>query len=372
MTKPKVRKIPVYKPDLSGNEKAYVDQCLDSTWISSKGEFIERFESGFADYTGIPHAAAVTNGTVALHVALVALGIEPGDEVIVPALTYIASVNAILYVGATPVFVDSDPKTWQMDPADIKRKVTPRTKAIMVVHLYGQACDMDAIGKLAKKYKLLVIEDCAEAIGTRWKGQHVGTFGDIATFSFFGNKTITCGEGGMVMSTKKPLVDLSRRLKGQGLAVGREYWHDLVGYNYRLTNTCAAIGVAQLERVNELVAAKRRLSESYRRLLKRPDIEWHEEQPDSTHSYWMITMLVKDGSLREGLREFLADKGIETRPIFPPIHIMPMHGGKLEEFPVAADLSARGFNLPSWPGLEDDDVAYITGHINGYLSTHGG
>ena len=234
--------IPVYRPDLSGNEKAYVNQCLDSTWISSRGEFIDRFQRTFAQRIGSANAIAVCNGTVAIHLPLVALGIGPGDEVIVPSLTYVAAVNAIRYVGATPVFADSDLRTWQIDPVDVEARITPRTKAILAVHLYGQACDMPTLCALARSKGLLVIEDCAEAFGTKIGDQHVGTFGDAASFSFFGNKTITTGEGGMVVLRDPATHRLALKLRGQGLADTREYWHDVVGYNYRMTNICAAIG----------------------------------------------------------------------------------------------------------------------------------
>jgi hypothetical protein len=221
--------IPVYQPDLSGNEKKYVLECLDSTWISSKGRFIGDFEGGFASYVDAPHAVSVCNGTVALHLALVALGIGPGDEVIVPSLTYIASVNAIHYVGATPVFAESLADTWQVDPEDVERRIGPRTRAVMAVHLYGGSCEMDRLVALCEQYGLKLVEDCAEAIGTRIGDRHVGTFGDVATFSFFGNKTITTGEGGMV-TCKDPVLDASlRHLRGQGLAANREYWHDRTG-----------------------------------------------------------------------------------------------------------------------------------------------
>src|SRR5690349_10790566 len=214
--------IPLYEPDLSGNEKRYVLACLDSTWISSKGKFISEFEDQFARYLGINRAVGICNGTAALHVALLALGIGPGDEVIVPTLTYIAAVNAITYTGATPVFVDSLRETWQMDPDDVARKITHRTKAIMVVHLYGQPCDMDALTRIAKEHKLLIVEDCAEALGSRHKQDFVGTFGDIAAFSFYGNKTITTGEGGMVVTKSGELAKRALHFRGQGLADNRE------------------------------------------------------------------------------------------------------------------------------------------------------
>ena len=244
---PSIR-IPVYQPDLSGNERAYVDRCLQSTWISSKGEFIDRFQQGFAGYIGAPHALAVANGTVALHLALAALELGPGDEVIVPSLTYVAAVNAIRYVGATPVFADADPATWQVSVAHVAKLINGRTKAILAVHLYGQACDMAALVDLARRHRLRLIEDCAEAFGTKMGAKHVGTFGDIATFSFFGNKTITTGEGGMVVAADPTLHRKALKLRGQGLADDREYWHDVVGFNFRMTNICAAIGLAQFDR----------------------------------------------------------------------------------------------------------------------------
>ena len=236
-------KYPVYRPLLNGNEKRYVNKCLDSTWISSKGEFISRFEKEFASFTNSKYAIAVPNGTIALHLALLTLGIGRGDEVLVPTLTYVASANAVTYTNAKPVFVDSLPGSWQPDPEDIRKKITKRTKAVMVAHLYGYPSNMKEILKIAKEHNLLVVEDCAEAFGSKLKNKHVGNWGDIASFSFFGNKTITTGEGGMVVTNNKKLFNLALRLKGQGLAKNREYWHDIVGYNYRMTNICAAIGL---------------------------------------------------------------------------------------------------------------------------------
>jgi len=360
-------KIPVYKPDLSGNEKKYVDECVDSTWISSKGDYISRFETGFSQFTGIKYAASVTNGTVAIHIALLALGIGEGDEVIVPTFTYIASVNAITYTGAKPVFVDSLMDTWQVDPKEIEKKITKNTKAIIVVHLYGLSCDMDSIMALAKKHNLKVVEDCAEAIGTKYKGRHVGSFGDIATFSFFGNKTITTGEGGMVLSNNPELIDLSRRLKGQGLASGREYWHDIIGYNYRMTNICAAIGVAQLEKIDYFITQKKRLANTYINELGSADIEMQTNNSDLEHSYWMFSILVRNNSLRDGLRDHLKTEGIETRPNFFPVHTMPIYKSD-EVFPVATSLAERGINLPSYPGLSDSEIKVIAGLIKNYLA----
>ena len=309
-------KIPIYRPDLSGNEKRYVTECMDTSWISSRGRFVGEFESGFAEKIGVEHSASVCNGTVALHLALEALGIGSGDEVIVPTLTYIASANAIRYTGATPVFVDSVRDTWQIDPEDVKRNINSRTRAIMPVHLYGQACDMDSLREIAVAHNLYIIEDCAEAIGTLYKGRHVGTFGNIATFSFFGNKTMTTGEGGMVVSNDKTLIERARHLKGQGLAAHREYWHDVVGFNYRMTNIQAAIGLAQLERVDEFIEKKRVLSKKYRKALSHTPVKFHEEAPGTKHSYWMFSILAENSEQRDQLRESLAAAGVETRPLF--------------------------------------------------------
>ncbi|PZP27310.1 MAG: perosamine synthetase [Roseateles depolymerans] len=352
-------RIPVYQPDLGGNVKAYVNECLDTSWISSRGRFVGEFEARFASRIGVEHAASVCNGTVALHLALLALGIGPGDEVILPTLTYIASANAVSYTGATPVFVDSLRDTWQIDPDDVRRHITPRTRAIMPVHLYGQACDMDALMAIAEEHRLFVIEDCAEAFGTLYKGRHVGTFGDISTFSFFGNKTITTGEGGMVVSNDKTLIERSRHLKGQGLAAHREYWHDVVGYNYRMTNIEAAIGLAQLERADEFIAKKRALAERYRSGLRGLPIEVHAEAPDTVHSYWMVSILVERAEQRDALREHLKAQGIETRPLFYPVHTMPMYSRNYRKHSVAEDLAWRGINLPSWPGLSTEQQDQI-------------
>ena len=352
-------KYPVYKPHFSGKEKDLVLECLDSTWISSKGKFISEFEARFADYLGVRHALSVSNGTVALHLALEAVGIGPGDEVLVPTLTYIASANAVTYSGAQVVFVDSEPEYWQLDVKDATRKITSRTKAIMPVHLYGHSCDMTAIMDLAKKYSLLVVEDCAEAIGTKFGDRLVGTFGDVSSFSFFGNKTITTGEGGMVVTNQDNHADLAARLKGQGLAKNREYWHDIVGYNYRMTNICAAIGCAQMDTVEQVIEKKQEIAAWYREQLENLPVRIHAVRPDTFHSYWMVSILTEKASHRDPLRAWLKECGIETRPLFFPVHQMSMYLRQGESFPVAEDLSSRGINLPSYPDLSRDDVTQI-------------
>ena len=361
-------KFPVYQPSLDGNEKKYVNECLDSTWISSKGKFVNEFENSFSKFIGVKHATTVSNGTVAIHLALLALGIGEGDEVIVPTLTYIASVNAIAYTNAKPVFVDSLESSWQIDPADVVKKITPQTKAIMAVHLYGHPCEMDALVQICKEYGLFLVEDCAEAIGTLYKDKHVGTFGDIATFSFFGNKTITTGEGGMVVTNDKTLFDRSEHFKGQGLAKHRQYWHDVIGYNYRMTNICAAIGVAQLENVQKVLDEKKRIADAYRDCLANSSVIFHNPiSVDIYHSYWMCSILVEDSKQRESLRDYLDQEGIETRPLFYPVHTMPMYSSQYQRHPVAENLGWRGLNLPSYPSLKTEDVQFICEKIKDFL-----
>ncbi len=353
-------KYPVYQPSLTGNEKKYVNECMESTWISSKGKFINDFEQAFADYINIQYATAVSNGTVAIHLALTALGIGIGDEVIVPTFTYIASANPIVQLGAVPVFVDSLKDTWQMNPLDIRAKITSKTKAIMVVHLYGHPCDMDEIMLIAKEYNLFIIEDCAEAIGSKYKNKYVGSFGDVSTFSFFGNKTITCGEGGMVVTNDTTLYNRLVHYKGQGLAKYREYWHDVVGFNYRMTNIQAAIGLAQLEQIKTFLVKKRQIAQWYNDSFSNIDqVEFHQECNNVYHSYWMCSILLESPEIRDDLREKLKSAGVETRPTFYPIHTMPMYSAKYEKHKVAEDISLRGINLPSYPALEQVDVEEI-------------
>jgi perosamine synthetase len=360
-------KFPVYQPSLKGNEKKYVYDCLDSTWISSKGKYIKLFEESFSKFTDIKYSVAVSNGTVALHLALLTLGIGEKDEVIVPTFTYVASVNAIKYVNAIPVFVDSDPQTWQIDPSKIREKITKKTKAIMAVHIYGHPCDMKQIKKIADEFKLFIVEDCAEAIGSYYEKKHTGNFSDISTFSFFGNKTITTGEGGIVCTNDKNLCDLVIRLKGQGLAQGKEYFHDIIGYNYRMTNICAAIGTAQLERISEIIKDKDRIISEYKKALKNISVEIHREAGNVKHSYWMFTVLASSEKEKNELRTHLAENGIETRPAFHPVHTMPMYIDK-KTYPVAEDLGKRGINLPSYPDLSNEDIRFITSKIAAYYN----
>jgi perosamine synthetase len=361
---------PLYRPCLSGRERQYVNECLDSTWISSRGEFVGKFERQFADFVGVNHATTVCNGTVALHLAMLAIGIGPGDEVIVPTLTYVAPVNMIVQTGATPLFVDSTEGTWQMDPGAVGRAISPRTKAVMVVHLYGASCDMDAISGICSANGLLLIEDCAEAFGTSYRGKHVGTFGDVSTFSFYGNKTITTGEGGMVVSNNAEVLNRAYHLKTQAVSPVQEYWHDARGYNYRMTNICAAIGTAQLEHANDIVERKREVANWYDIYLAGLPVKRQAEPRHSSHSWWLYSILVAP-ELRDNLRGYLRDAGVETRPLFPPVHTFPHYQSGLE-FPIAQRISKGGLSLPSYPDLTESDVSEISSRIRKFFERGAG
>ena len=259
--------IPVSEPDISGNEKKYVLDCIETGWISSLGSYVTDFEEKFSRYCGAKHGVAVNNGTSALHLALAACGIGKGDEVIIPDMTFIATANVIAYLGGTPVFVDAEPRTWNIDVTKIKSKITKKTKAIMPVHLYGHPCDMDPLRELAEENGLLIIEDAAEAHGAEYKGKKVGALGTVGCFSFYGNKVITTGEGGMCVTNDEELAERMRLLKDHGMSAKKRYWHTVTGFNFRMTNIQAAIGVAQLEKIDQFIATKRVNAALYNKLL---------------------------------------------------------------------------------------------------------
>lgn len=359
--------IPVYQPYMTGNEKKYVNKCLDTNWISSRGLFIKEFEDSFANFIDCKFATSVSNGTVALHVALEAIGISPGDEVIVPSFTYVASVNTIIQIGATPVFVDCDENTLQIDPKAIEAKITDKTAAVMVVHIYGHPCDMEKITKICKSKNLLLIEDCAEAIGSKINGQNVGIFGDVATFSFFGNKTITTGEGGMVVSNRKDVIEIVNTLKNQAVSDDIEYWHTRLGYNYRMTNICAAIGLAQLENIDTILSLKRSIAMYYQTELVGLPLRHHRESDGTTHSFWMCSILTDNPNDRDHLRKCLKSQNIETRPFFFPANRF-IHCQSSERFPISAHVSEKGLNLPSYPSLTEPELKKIVIAIKNFYS----
>jgi perosamine synthetase len=355
--------IQVAAPQLDGREAEYVMECLETGWISSNGRFIEAFEAAVAAYCGVRHAIATCNGTTALHLALVALGLEPGDEVIVPTLTYIASANAVYYCGATPVFVDCDPDTFNLNPSAIEAKITPRTRAILPVHLYGHPVDMDPVLDLARRRGLWVVEDAAEALGARYKTQPLGGLGDCGTFSFFGNKIITTGEGGMVTTNDDALAARLRCYRGQGMDPARRYWFPVVGYNYRMTNIAAAIGLAQMERIDSHLAARQNIAAGYNRRLRglehkivRPVVA-----PWAQHAFWMYTIKLTDqvSRSRDEVMAALQAQGVETRPVFYPMHVMPPYREADGAYPQAEACAARGINLPTHGRLTDADLDRI-------------
>jgi perosamine synthetase len=371
----RIRKIMIASPVLNGNELAYVTDCVKTNWISSQGKYVRKFESQFSEYHNGFHALAVSNGTVALHLALLALGIGKGDEVIVPDLTFAASVNAILYTGATPVLVDIDPVTWTLDLQKAEGSITERTKGIMPVHLYGHPCDMDATMVLASKYNLYVIEDCAEALGSFYKDLPVGVFGDAATFSFFGNKTITTGEGGMVLFKDPAMAARAAILRDHGMQKDKRYWHIEVGYNYRMTNLQAAVGVAQFERLHEFVTAKRKIAAVYTDALKPiPYFILPAEMEHTVNSFWLYTLLIRPDSpfSREDVISFLYLNGIETRPVFYCMHEMPPYQsfGESKSLAVSKGVSTSGLSLPSSVNLSEVELTHVCNIIKQFLQKY--
>ncbi len=341
--------IPVAEPDLSGNELEYVMDCVRSSWVSSIGEYVTRFEQDFARFCGTRYALATANGTVALHLALAALGIGPGDEVIVPTLTFVATANAVAYTGATVVFADSERETWNVSARSIEQKITARTRAIVPVHLYGHPADIDEIIRIASAHQIVVIEDAAEAHGAEYQGRRVGSLGDVGIFSFYGNKIITTGEGGMLTLNDEQLFRRASFLKDHAMSGEKRYWHPEIGFNYRLTNLQAALGVAQLERADAMIAQKRANAAHYNALLSDVrGITLPPEAPWAKSVFWMYSILVNDEFplSRDDSMAHLKRRGIDSRPFFYPIHTMPPHR-RDESYPVAEDLGRRGINLPS-------------------------
>ena len=368
--------IPVCEPLLSGNEIKYVTEAVSTGWISSSGEYVTRFEEAFAEYCGVKHGIAVTNGTVALHLALLALGIGTGDEVIIPAFTMIATAFAVCYTGAMPVFVDADPKTWNIDTKLIEEKITDKTKAIMPVHIFGNPCDMDEIERIAKKYNLYIVEDAAEAHGAEYHGRKVGSFSSISAFSFFANKNLTTGEGGMCLTDDDKLAERCRYFKNMCFPVNgpRNYQHADIGYNYRMSNLHAAIGLAQTERADEYRECRIRNHNLYKEYLGECEgITFQEDTPGSLNVNWMNTILVdpiKYGHTKDELIKHLKDNGVDTRLLFRGMakqEALKKYGCDCTgEYPVTDILSKNGFYLPSGSNLTDVCIKSICEMILDY------
>lgn len=358
-----ISKIPILEPYFIGNELYYVEDCLRSNWISSQGEYVKKFEQQFSEMHECFNAVSTSNGTTALHLALLALGIGPGDEVIVPNITFAASANAVLYCNATPVLCEIDHITWCINTNEIEKLITTKTKAIMPVHLYGQVCDINGIKKIADKNNLFIIEDCAEALGSKYKNKRVGLFGDAAIFSFFGNKTISTGEGGMIIFPKREVADKARVLRDHGMNPNKRYWHDSIGFNYRLTNMQAAVGVAQLEKFDIIINKKNEIFNYYLSNLK--DVDEIEALPhvdtEVFNSNWLFTILLSSRINRSELIKRMAADGIELRPAFFMLSEMPPYTKfkKSKTFKVSESLSQQGVSLPSSASLSINSLDKI-------------
>ena len=354
-------RIPLSEPLMGELEASRLHDCIEENWVAAKGRFVREFEALFARMHGQADAVSTASGTAALHLAMVELGLGPGDEVLVPALTFVASANAVRYTGAEPVFVDVDPITYTLDPSDLADKVGERTRAILVVHLFGHPADMDAVGALARAYDLAVVEDASGALGSRYRGRRCGTLGDIGCFSFNGNKIATAGGGGMVLAADPERLARIRHLSFQGRQPGtREYLHDEVAFNYALSNLHAAVGLAQLERLDESLARRRRLADRYAAALAAaPGLSFCAQAPWAQCNHWLMSVLVDPveyGRTRDQLMATLADAGIESRPFFTPLpDIEAYRGGGPVDVPVARRLHASGLSLPSSASLEPPD-----------------
>ncbi len=369
------RRIPVCEPLLAGRELEYVTQAVKTGWISSAGEYIERFEEAFAAYCGVRHGIAVCNGTVALHLALEALGIGPGDEVIIPDFTMIASAFAVCYVGAKPVFVEAEPERWNIDPARIEEKVTSRTKAIMPVHIFGAMCDMDAICDIAERHGLAIVEDAAEAHGAEYRGRKSGSFSRVAAFSFYSNKNVATGEGGMVVTDDDELARRCRYFKNLCFPLdgSRRYVHEDIGFNYRMSNLHAALGLAQTERADHYRELRIAHFRQYAgRLGGIPGLRLQAEQPEGIHVHWMNAVLVDPagfGADRDAVVSHLKARGVETRLLFTGMHRQPAlrdYGCDCSgDYPVTDRLTERGFYLPSGSGLSEADIDYVCDSLLG-------
>jgi perosamine synthetase len=365
--------IPVCEPFLAGKEKEYVLEALESGWISSKGKYIEMFENAFASYCGVKHGIAVTNGTAALHLALTVLGIKDGDEVIIPDFTMISTAFSVCYLGAKPVFVDAEPKTWNIDPNKIEKSITSKTKAIMVVHIYGHPCEMNRIKEIANKYGLKIIEDAAEVHGAEYFGKKCGSLSDIAAFSFFANKIVTTGEGGMVVTNNNELAEKCRYYKNLCFPINgeRNYLHNDIGYNYRMSNIHAAIGLAQTEKLEFYIERRRANNKFYREYLSElPGIIFQEEISGNKNVYWMNGIVIdkdKFGISRNELMIRLKKDGIDTRYFFRGMHeqlSLLNYGCDFKgKYHITDWLSENGLYLPSGSNLSENDIYYVSSII---------
>lgn len=368
------KRINIAQPSFLGNERKYVLDALDSGWVSSIGPYIENFEKSFAGYHGVKHAIATHNGTIALHLALSAAGITEGDEVIVPDLTFIATANSVRYCNATPILTDVSVESWNISPDAIAQSVSPQTKAIIPVHLYGNPAPMEEIMEIAKRNSLIVVEDCAEALGSLYKGRRVGTFGDISCFSFFGNKIITTGEGGMCITNNDDLAEKMRILRDHGMNRSKKYWYDNLGFNYRMTNIQAALGLAQLEQLETLLMVRDEIFTHYKEAIANHPAILLPESGANRSVNWMFTLRLKDftAEQRDRIIARLKESGIDSRPVFYPISMMPFYNDQRfikHPTPNTHRISEEGISLPTYVGLARDDIRYIVAELINSIET---
>ncbi|QIL40673.1 DegT/DnrJ/EryC1/StrS family aminotransferase [Pedobacter sp. HDW13] len=370
-----MKPIPVNTPLLNGNELKYLTECINTGWISSEGPFITKFEENFSRYIGRAHGIAVSNGSAALDIAIKALNIGQGDEVIMPTFTIISPAQSIVTAGAMPVLIDSDPLTWNIDVTQIEAKITPRTKAILIVHIYGLPVDMDPILALAQKYKLKIIEDAAEMHGQTYKGKMCGGFGDISIFSFYPNKHITTGEGGMLLTNNKELAERCKKLRNLCFEPeGPRFVHHEIGWNYRMTNLQAALGLAQLEQINGFIKTKRAMGTAYHKglsILQTKHYQLPLEKTDfSENIYWVFGLVAPSIKEKERLVNVLTANKIGTRPFFWCMHEQPVFKKmglfKNENYPVAERLARNGFYVPSGLGLSLEEIDYVTAQLTNH------
>ncbi len=368
-----VEPIPIYEPEITTDDMRTVEEAIKSGWVSSKGSFIDEFERKFASYIGKRYGVSTSSGTTALHLALLALGIGKDDNVLVPSLTFVSPVNAILYCGAVPKFIDIDPENWGIEPECIEKAIDSKTRAIIAIHLYGNPCKIEQIQEIANRHNIPLIEDCAEAHGAEYRHKKVGLFGVISCFSFYGNKMITTGEGGMCLTDDPLIMEKMRVLRDHGMSQSKKYWHDMVGYNYRMTNLQAALGVSQLKRIDDLIERKRRIASLYSEFLSNnPNITSHHDVHEDKRTFWLYTVLI-NGLDKEEFRDMTIDSlrkiRIETRPFFYPVHTMPTYSKYQKEKMTYTDsIWFRGISLPSGPLLKEDQIELVSSALSDLCS----
>lgn len=357
--------ISLAQPQLSGNEYKYLMDAFFSTWISSTGKYITEFEEKFSKYCNMKYGVTTSNGTTALHLALVTLGIGKGDEVIVPDITFAATINAVIYTGATPVIVDVEEDSWCIAPDEIEKAITLRTKAIIPVHIYGQPCNMERICDIARKHNIFIVEDCAEAHGAEWKNEKVGSFSVISCFSFFGNKVITTGEGGMCLTNDPELNKKMRVFRDHGMSKERKYYHEVIGFNYRMTNLQAAIGLAQVERIDEILKWREKVEKQYREELKNMDgiVLQNNNLPNRKKIAWLVSIMV-EANKRDKILEKLKENEIDARPFFVPLSDMEIYKSYANNCIISKKISKRGINLPTTADVNEMIVKKIIKEVS--------